>query len=61
MAAKGLNEDVTFALVPLTCFVGLSEGGLASSGMDLKLLVTVSDAVGADYRTNSLLWQLFRI
>jgi hypothetical protein len=41
--------------------VGLSEGGLACSGMDLKLLVTVSDAVGADYRTNSLLWQLFRI
>ena len=30
MAAKGLNEDVTFELVPLTCFVGLSEGGFAS-------------------------------
>jgi hypothetical protein len=30
MAAKGLNEDVTFELVPLTCFVGLSAGGLAS-------------------------------
>jgi hypothetical protein len=30
IAAKGLNEDVTFELVPFTCFVGLSEGGLAS-------------------------------
>mgnify|MGYP000863144241 CR=1 FL=1 len=29
--------------------------------MDLKVLATVSDAVGADCESNSLLWQLFGI
>jgi len=30
IAAKGLSRDVTLKLVPLTFFVGLSEGGVAS-------------------------------
>lgn len=30
IAAKGLSRDVTLELVPLTCFVGLSGGGVAS-------------------------------
>lgn len=42
IAAKGLSEAVTLELVPLTCFVGLSEGGVASWGIDLKLLAIVS-------------------
>ena len=42
IAAKGLREDVTLELTPLTCFVGLSEGGVASCGIDLKLLSSIS-------------------
>jgi hypothetical protein len=42
IAAKGLSKDVTLELVPLTCFVGLSEGGVASWGTDLKVLAIVS-------------------
>jgi hypothetical protein len=42
IAAKGLSDDVALELVPLACFVGLSEGGVASWGIDLKLLTIVS-------------------
>lgn len=38
IAAKGLSKAATVELVPLTCFAGLSEGGVASWGIDLKLL-----------------------
>lgn len=41
-AAKGLSNNETFELAPLTCFVGLSEGGVASWGIALKLLAVVS-------------------
>ena len=42
IAAKGLSDDVTLELVPLACFVGLSKGGAASCGIDLKWLSIVS-------------------
>lgn len=37
-AAKGLSGGVTLELVPFNCLVGLSGEGVASSGIDLKLL-----------------------
>jgi hypothetical protein len=59
IAAKGLSEDVNFALVPLTCFVGLSGGGDASCGIDLKLLSNVSCCICIRTKEHILLWQLF--
>lgn len=56
MAAKGPSKDETFELVPLTCFVGLPEGEVASCGNALKLLGVVSCRNPARWRRNSLFW-----
>jgi len=61
IAAKGPSKDETFELAPFTCFVGLSEGEVASCGNDLKLLDDVSCRNPARWRRNSLLWQLLWI
>ena len=59
IAAKGLSKDVTPELVPLTCFVGLSGGGDASCGIDLKLLSIVSCYIHTRMVEHILLRQLF--